>query len=104
MTDWLHLLEVYLEVALIQPQNEHIEIQSLWLDVEVCHIRNQRCSQKPAGNDFIMSVVARVHQTVQVAGTGRLLVTFCDRGSHETYPCRALATASANLNTFALTS
>lgn len=50
VTDWLHLLEVYLEVALIQPQNEHIEIQSLWLDVEVYHIRNQRCSQKPAGN------------------------------------------------------
>lgn len=51
MTDWLHLLEVYLEVALIQPQNEHIEIQSLWLDVELCHIRNQTCSQKQAGND-----------------------------------------------------
>lgn len=46
VTDWLHLLEVYL----IQPQNEHIEIQSLWLDVELCHIRNQRCSQKAAEN------------------------------------------------------
>lgn len=65
-------------------------------------VRNRQEINYP--HDFIMSVVARVHQTVQVAGTGRLLVTFCDRGSHETYPCRALAIASANLNTFALTS
>lgn len=51
-----------------------------------------------------MSVVSRVHQAVEVAVTGRLPVTFCDRGSHETHPCRALATALANFNTFALTS